>query len=284
MPQIKGGYYIKARKIQESEIMKKPPYMRDIWDYLMREANHKDKNVYGRTIKRGQLFRTFKRIIDDLSWLVGYRKESYNKWQCEKTMIYLRQRGMIATMRTTRGLLITICNYDFYQDPKNYESNTKATTKATREQLITDSINKNGLKNVYKNVENGKKFKTLADKSAKKKKIKKPTNPNVKVFIDSFYDTFKVKTGAPYLVLAKDASLIKRLLGTYSLEELQKLKDLFFNSTDEFIGKAGFTIGIFSSQINKLISGSENSRHAGIKAWGKKMEEKVRKEEEENGR
>ena len=147
---IEGGYYIKARKIQESEIMKKPPYMRDIWDYLMREANHKTKTIYGRTIKRGQLFRNFTNIIKDLSWNVGYRKETYSKWQCEKTMKYLRQRGMILTTRTTRGLLITICNYEFYQNPKNYESNSKQTTKATREQLTPDSINKNGLKNEKK--------------------------------------------------------------------------------------------------------------------------------------
>lgn len=115
-----------------------------------------------------------------------------------------------------------------------------------------------------------------------KRKIKKPTNPNVKIFLDDFFNTFKAKTGAPYLIVGKDGALIKRLLGTYSLEELQKLKDLFFNSTDEFIVKAGYSVGIFFSQINKIVSG-QSGRYSGIEEWTREMEEKV-KEEEEDGR
>lgn len=152
MSKIPGGYYIKARKIQNSKVMIKPPYFRDIWDYLIREANHKTRIVYGRKIKRGQLLRSFKRIINDLSWYVGYRKESYKKWQCEKSMKWLTKQQMITTMRTTRGLLITICNYEFYQNPKNYESNKGSNKKATRKQQTTDTINKNG-----KNEENEEK-------------------------------------------------------------------------------------------------------------------------------
>ena len=42
---IKGGYYIKARQIQDSEIAHSPPHFREIWDWLIKEANHKDKKV-----------------------------------------------------------------------------------------------------------------------------------------------------------------------------------------------------------------------------------------------
>ena len=152
MAKIKGGYYIKARKIQESEIAHASPYVREIWDWLLKECNHKDKKVGNRTIHRGQCVRSFRDIQNGLSWKVGYRTERYKKWQCEKSMKWLTRATMIATTKTTRGLVITILNYDFYQDPKNYDSNTDSYNGATMEQQLTATINKND-----KNVKNEKK-------------------------------------------------------------------------------------------------------------------------------
>ncbi len=75
-------------------------------------------------------------------------------------------------------------------------------------------------------------------------------------FIDFAFQTFKKQFGLPLKIQgAKDGKLIKDLLGTYKLETLQELWMRFLDSTDEFILKAGKSIGIFSSQINKLISG-----------------------------
>jgi len=45
MSKIKGGYYIKARCIQDSEISIMPPYIREIWDWLLKEANHTNKKA-----------------------------------------------------------------------------------------------------------------------------------------------------------------------------------------------------------------------------------------------
>jgi len=152
MDKIPGGYYLSARQKFNSNIYRQPPYMREIWDYLCGKANHKTIIRHGNKIDRGQIFTTFKEICDDLAWFVGYRKEKYKKWQCEKTMKWLTRVSMIATTRATRGILITIINYDFYQNPKNYESNTESNKRATREQQTTDSINKND-----KNIKNDKK-------------------------------------------------------------------------------------------------------------------------------
>jgi len=119
---IKGGYYIKARSIKESEIAQSPPHVREIWDLLLRRANFKDRKINGRIIKRGQLFTSYREILDELSWKVGYRIERYKKYDCENTMKFLRSRAMITTSKTTRGIIITICNYEFYQNPKNYDN------------------------------------------------------------------------------------------------------------------------------------------------------------------
>jgi len=144
---IKGGFYLKARAIQKSKISNAPPYIREIWDWLLCECNHKEEIVGGRKIKRGQCLRSFKDIQDDLCWYVGYRKEAYKKWHCEKAMKWLMREDMIVTTKTTRGMFIEVLNYSFYQDPKNYESNNRATKRATTEQQTTDTINNTTIRN-----------------------------------------------------------------------------------------------------------------------------------------
>ena len=59
---INGGYYIKARKIQESDIAFAPPHVREIWDWLIKEVNHIDSCK----IKRGQTMRSLRDIQEGL--------------------------------------------------------------------------------------------------------------------------------------------------------------------------------------------------------------------------
>lgn len=114
----KGGYYIKARKIDGSEIAHWPPHVREIWDWLLRKAYWKDNGK----IKRGQLVLTTKDIQEGLHWKVGWRKEMYSKTLCENSMKILRKAEMVTTQRTGRGVIVTITNYEQYQDPNNYDS------------------------------------------------------------------------------------------------------------------------------------------------------------------
>ena len=140
---IKKGYYIKARQIQESKIATQPPHVREIWDWLLKECNHTDNISSGRTIKRGQCVRTYSDIQEGLKWFVGYRKMTYKKHHCENALKWLTKETMITKTKTTRGILITVCNYDFYQNPENYESHTRTDTSATMKLQGTDTINKN---------------------------------------------------------------------------------------------------------------------------------------------
>lgn len=153
--QIAGGYYLKARKIQQSDISTCSPAVREIWDWLLMNANH--KNSRDGRIKRGQLFRTYEDIREGLKWYVGYRKERYSEDVTKKAMKALRRHGMITTTKAPGGVLITICNYDFYQNPKNYEGTNEGTNEGTakapsRHQGGTTYKNKN-----EKNVKNEKK-------------------------------------------------------------------------------------------------------------------------------
>lgn len=138
MAKIKGGYYIKAKKIQESDIAHAPPHVREIWDWLLLRTNWKDTDV----CKRGELLTSYDQIRDGLHWMVGWRKMTYSKWDCEKAMKVLLKATMVATRKTTRGMFITVLNYDKYQNIENYEGHKEDHTKATREPQTTDTIQK----------------------------------------------------------------------------------------------------------------------------------------------
>ena len=81
-------------------------------------------------------------------------------------------------------------------------------------------------------------------------------NPDIKIFIDYAYQTFKNKYDAPMMINGKkDGSLVKKLLQQFDIEKIKALWNKFLLSEDDFILNAGKSIGVFYSQINKLISG-----------------------------
>lgn len=131
LTKIKGGYYIKARSIANGDISKCAPAVREIWDYLLREANHSDAHYGGRVIKRGQLFREYITIREALSWNVGYRRKMYSEDVTKKAMKALRSLSMITTARAPGGVLITVCDYDTLQDPSSYEGTSESTSEGT---------------------------------------------------------------------------------------------------------------------------------------------------------
>lgn len=110
--------------------------------------------------------------------------------------------------------------------------------------------------------------------SKKVKKGKKPTPPKppkgdgrIKEFIDWWFETFKAKFQEKYQVQgAKDGQTVKRLLRDRDLEELKKLGEKFFASNDDFILQSGYTLGVFATQINKLLVGED---------WRKKREQPI---------
>lgn len=140
---IEKGYYLKARITKDSEIAHAPPHVREIWDYFLREANHKDVKYNGRIIKRGQCVRSYKDIQESLHWKVGWRKMRYSKGHCETAMNWLKKRTMVNTEKCTIGMLVTVCNYETYQNPKNYETYNENYRKHTRNIQTADTINKN---------------------------------------------------------------------------------------------------------------------------------------------
>lgn len=72
-----------------------PPHTREIFLYFVRNMN-----------ENGQLFTTYKQIIDDLSWFMGNRKEGYKKYQCSNSIRFLKAKNLVTTAVTTA---VTTC-------------------------------------------------------------------------------------------------------------------------------------------------------------------------------
>ena len=168
---ISGGYILQPRKLDKSETSHMPPVTRELWLYILRHVNHSDNGA----IARGQGFFNLGIVQDDLSWFSGYRKNIYSKPQLTKSLRRLREASMIETTKATRGIMITVCNYDYYQNPKNYEGNGEGKAKATRKKQKGNTINKNEeitkkVKEIilYLNEKTGRKYldKTEATKAA----------------------------------------------------------------------------------------------------------------------
>lgn len=118
--QFDGGFILLARNIHESPVMEMPPHFREIWHYLLRKAQYKEARVGARILKRGQCLVRSEDVRNDLSWMQGFKRMRYTDSQYKNALSAFVKQGMIVREKTARGTLVTIINYDFYQNPMNY--------------------------------------------------------------------------------------------------------------------------------------------------------------------
>jgi len=74
---------------------------------LLLMASSKDRRSWGEPIKRGQVFTTCERLAETLN--VTYKT-------VQRSLKKLKESGEIQGERRPRGILITIVNYNKYQD------------------------------------------------------------------------------------------------------------------------------------------------------------------------
>lgn len=142
----KGAFQL-SRSLFESDIWFMPPEYLKIWVYLIGKANHAGRKYRGFYCDRGQYFCTYSELTAQIEYSVGFRKKKYYEHYMKNTMKYLRNTGLITSMKKPRGLLVTIPNYSDYQNLSNYEKTIENTTENTMKKLRTSkktpAINKN---------------------------------------------------------------------------------------------------------------------------------------------
>lgn len=148
------GYVMIDRGIVESEIWDKPPLYIKVWLLLIVKAQHAGY----KGLRRGQLYTSIDEIREACAWKSGWRKEKPSKKQIWDILEWLRNpRGgndggnhggsMVVTTKATHGMLITLCNYNVYQDPKRYGGNHGGTAEVTTEELRRSQQGNNTNKN-----------------------------------------------------------------------------------------------------------------------------------------
>jgi len=124
---IDGGFIFLAKKILESDIWRdKPAWWLKVWLYLLIKVNYADDKPH-RKFKRGQGFFRAEDIKNECSLHDIEVKTIHNliKW--------LKSTTQITTQKTTRGMVITICNYEKYQDLDVYTNDTENDTENEKE-------------------------------------------------------------------------------------------------------------------------------------------------------
>jgi hypothetical protein len=162
-----------------------------------------------------------------------------------KRLKHLETMGNCDIQSDTHCSVVTVARWDLYQN-----ENRKVTSKGTTKEQPSDRQSSGGIDNSHaappKNEKNVKNNRVSA---------KEPADPNVKAFLIEWQGEWEKRFGSPYTFdWGKDGKLIKGLLKVYSIEALRELRDRFFESRDPFIQKSGYTVGVFKSQVNKLIT------------------------------
>ncbi|MEW6440729.1 MAG: hypothetical protein AB1640_07290 [bacterium] len=138
MPDVDGGFILLARKILSSGIMEAPALHLKLWVWMLLKASHKKHGG----LERGQLFTSIEKMRQAMSHKVGARIERPTRKQIRAAYESLMKGTMIGTVKGTRGLLISVLNYDRYQTPAAYEGHDEGPAEKSAQGTL---INKNGL-------------------------------------------------------------------------------------------------------------------------------------------
>lgn len=120
-----------ARKTIESDIFRKKAEYFKIWFYIVLTVAHKTKKGFTRGTGYFSWFR-------EKPFLVGIKETQWHK-----CINWLKTTKRITTQKTTRGIIITVADYEKYQDADNYKGETKNDITTKQERNKSDMIHKN---------------------------------------------------------------------------------------------------------------------------------------------
>lgn len=122
-----------ARQIIDSEIFEKPATWFKIFIFLLIQAQHEPY----KKLKRGQVHTTYAAIG---------KACGVKRGEIYRALRHARSVNMIVTEKATRGIVVTICNYDTYQNNSHYKSDRKRDGNSDRSVTAAcqerDTINK----------------------------------------------------------------------------------------------------------------------------------------------
>jgi hypothetical protein len=119
--QIPGGFILLARMALESDFMDKPPLWAKLWFWMLMKASFREN----KKLQRGQFFTNVNEMREAMSYHVGYRVVRPTAKEIRRPYEGFTKGEMIGSTKVKDGVVITILNYEKYQDPKNYEGRNR---------------------------------------------------------------------------------------------------------------------------------------------------------------
>lgn len=151
---MKNGWVKIHRKIWDNPLSKKPKYL-SVWLYLLCMANHQDNQF---------IFNNKKQICKKGQILTGRKQIAENTGICQGTietiLNYLETQHQIQQQKTNKFRLISVLNYNQYQEVQQHFQQQTDNKLTTNLQQTDTNNNDNNVKNV-KNEKN-----TLAETSS----------------------------------------------------------------------------------------------------------------------
>jgi hypothetical protein len=146
-PAIKNGYVLLPRIVLEG-LGGRSPLAVALYVWLLCRASHKTRQGFKCTYQRGELFTSIDMMRDAMKYKSGYRWVRPTRDMIRSAIGALTGAALVTTAKTTRGLIVTIYQYEYYQNPANYGTYTGDTTEPHTEPEMTphyiQRIKKNG--------------------------------------------------------------------------------------------------------------------------------------------
>lgn len=96
----------------------------------------------------------------------------------------------------------------------------------------------------------------VIQQTTNKENLQKTTTAPVRILQEFFYSKHEETQGQKCLpAWAKDGKIFKDMLTVFDIEKIKELIVLYYDSKDEFILNAGYSVGVFKSVIPKLQTG-----------------------------
>lgn len=256
-PLIPGGYVIMSRDLAQNILKDLSPYARDLFWYLLQRANHQTNHI----CKRGELKTSYTEIIENTKWKVGYRTQRHSKNRVKSLLDQLRRASRITTRKTTRGLIITICDYNIYMDTNNYKISRQASHENPHKEIEKYPTDNSLLLPVKDkellNVNNSNSKKHSKNKKSTAYKCSENCLGSVEQ-VNLFANKFNKKFGFAYDDKKADyvqAARVHKKYGCLTLIDLQSIFWELYDSDEakDFLGKKNPSFSVFCSLINQLI-------------------------------
>jgi hypothetical protein len=270
------GYYLSPRNSPQQVWRKDHIYFK-LWHWMMGKANHETVKVNGFVYERGILYTNYEEIIKALTiyksnkkvepslkrvrvmlgWFTSQKEiEATPLRRSEAPPIFhpipTQNASLGADVRAYVGLKIRITKYDIYQSPENYLGRHRDRRKGKPRADQGQNNKKDSYKNdSYKN-EGEIYCNNHFSPKARKQSLQSPEG---EVFMRAWSESFSKAFGKPYPInKRKDFDVAQEIMETCPLPDIKPSIERFFKEKNDFVEKAGHSIGIFQSQLSRLLS------------------------------